>query len=291
MRINVVAMGIGVAGAVMLLAGCGRDEKLQETQQQLTTATNELAAARAEVVEVKTQMQVKVDELQQNISKLTAGEGRYREADGVAQGRPGAEAGGAAVEGPLARNGQGEPDDGVKSLNDQIADVNQKLADLTKTHAQTVSHLQAMREEYVKLTAEKAVLEAKLHDLKALKEQITVVKKRTASEEGRGTQAAGSRGVRHGQSRLFAEGRFVGGRTHAGQLSAESGSVPRTMTDKPQKLRIANRDFNSRLIMGTGKFASGEIMASALEASGAEMVTVALRRADLSGRATSSPTS
>jgi thiazole synthase ThiGH ThiG subunit len=56
------------------------------------------------------------------------------------------------------------------------------------------------------------------------------------------------------------------------------------MTDKPPKLRIANRDFNSRLIMGTGKFASGEIMAAALEASGAEMVTVALRRADLSGR-------
>jgi thiazole synthase len=56
------------------------------------------------------------------------------------------------------------------------------------------------------------------------------------------------------------------------------------MTDKPQKLRVANRDFNSRLIMGTGKFASGEIMASALEASGAEMVTVALRRVDLSGQ-------
>src|SRR5260221_13782670 len=56
------------------------------------------------------------------------------------------------------------------------------------------------------------------------------------------------------------------------------------MTDKPQKLRIANRDFSSRLIMGTGKFASGEIMAAALEASGAEMVTVALRRADLSGQ-------
>ncbi len=53
------------------------------------------------------------------------------------------------------------------------------------------------------------------------------------------------------------------------------------MTDKPQRLRIAGRDFTSRLIMGTGKFASGELMAAALEASGAEMVTVALRRADL----------
>jgi thiazole synthase len=55
------------------------------------------------------------------------------------------------------------------------------------------------------------------------------------------------------------------------------------MTDKPQTLRIAGRDFHSRLIMGTGKFASGDLMSSALEASGTELVTVALRRADLSG--------
>jgi len=55
------------------------------------------------------------------------------------------------------------------------------------------------------------------------------------------------------------------------------------MTDKPQRLRIADREFNSRLIMGTGKFSSGAAMAAALEASGAELVTLALRRADLSG--------
>jgi thiazole synthase len=51
----------------------------------------------------------------------------------------------------------------------------------------------------------------------------------------------------------------------------------------PSKLYIADREFGSRLIMGTGKFASGEAMAAALAASGTEMVTVALRRADLSG--------
>ena len=56
------------------------------------------------------------------------------------------------------------------------------------------------------------------------------------------------------------------------------------MTDRSSILRIADRDFQSRLIMGTGKFASGELMAAALAASGAQLVTVALRRADLSGR-------
>ena len=50
-----------------------------------------------------------------------------------------------------------------------------------------------------------------------------------------------------------------------------------------QPLVIAGREFRSRLILGTGKFASPEAMRDALAASGAEMVTVALRRADLSG--------
>lgn len=49
-------------------------------------------------------------------------------------------------------------------------------------------------------------------------------------------------------------------------------------------LVIAGREFRSRLLLGTGKFSSNEAMAAALEASGAEIVTVALRRADLSGK-------
>jgi thiazole synthase len=49
-------------------------------------------------------------------------------------------------------------------------------------------------------------------------------------------------------------------------------------------LVIAGREFRSRLILGTGKFPSPEAMRDALTASGTEMVTVALRRADLSGQ-------
>jgi len=49
-------------------------------------------------------------------------------------------------------------------------------------------------------------------------------------------------------------------------------------------LVIAGREFRSRLILGTGKFPSPEAMRDALAASGTELVTVALRRADLSGR-------
>jgi len=46
-------------------------------------------------------------------------------------------------------------------------------------------------------------------------------------------------------------------------------------------LTIAGHIFKSRLLVGTGKFASAEVMCRALEASGSEMVTVALRRVDL----------
>jgi thiazole synthase len=49
-------------------------------------------------------------------------------------------------------------------------------------------------------------------------------------------------------------------------------------------LVIAGREFHSRLILGTGKFSSPQAMREALEVSGAEMVTVALRRADLTGK-------
>jgi len=53
------------------------------------------------------------------------------------------------------------------------------------------------------------------------------------------------------------------------------------MQDSP--LVIAGREFTSRLIVGTGKYPSYEVMKQALEASGAEIVTVAIRRVDLSG--------
>jgi len=51
-----------------------------------------------------------------------------------------------------------------------------------------------------------------------------------------------------------------------------------------QPLVIAGRSFRSRLLVGTGKFSSPEIMRDALAASGTELVTVALRRVDLTGK-------
>ena len=47
------------------------------------------------------------------------------------------------------------------------------------------------------------------------------------------------------------------------------------------KLIIAGREFNSRLFLGTGKFNNNDLMARAIEASGTEMVTVAMKRIEL----------
>ncbi len=47
---------------------------------------------------------------------------------------------------------------------------------------------------------------------------------------------------------------------------------------------VADRTFSSRLIVGTGKYPSLPVMAQAHEASGTEMVTVAVRRVNLPGR-------
>jgi thiazole synthase len=47
---------------------------------------------------------------------------------------------------------------------------------------------------------------------------------------------------------------------------------------------IAGRSFQSRLIVGTGKYSSPSVMVQAHEASGAEMITVAVRRVNISDR-------
>jgi len=53
---------------------------------------------------------------------------------------------------------------------------------------------------------------------------------------------------------------------------------------QPDPFIIAGRTFRSRLMLGTGKFSSNIAMRDAMEASACEIVTVALRRADLTGK-------
>src|ERR1700757_1325714 len=49
-------------------------------------------------------------------------------------------------------------------------------------------------------------------------------------------------------------------------------------------LKLADKTFQSRLIVGTGKYSSPSVMVQAHDASGAEMITVAVRRVNISDR-------
>jgi thiazole synthase len=67
---------------------------------------------------------------------------------------------------------------------------------------------------------------------------------------------------------------FVGGGDH----------VPVALTGEHDSWTVAGRTFTSRLIVGTGKYKSFEENAAAVAASGAEIVTVAVRRVNISDR-------
>nr|MBP7586970.1 thiazole synthase [Thermoanaerobaculia bacterium] len=62
-------------------------------------------------------------------------------------------------------------------------------------------------------------------------------------------------------------------------MTHDSASIP--APPAPAPFRLAGRSFNSRLLLGTGKYKDAATMTAALEASGTEIVTVALRRVNL----------
>src|SRR5256714_11749505 len=63
---------------------------------------------------------------------------------------------------------------------------------------------------------------------------------------------------------------------HADLIAPSVAALP-----DPHPLKIAGHEFRSRLMVGTGKYSSNPVMIDAIEASGAEVVTVAVRRVDL----------
>ena len=201
MKPGIMRLGIGLVGAAMLLAGCGSDQKLEETQRELATASNEVAAARTETSEVKTQLQAKVDELQQNITKLTEEKADTEKQMSSLKTEMESKQQQLQVRVDTLEQDKTNMTSELKVLSEQIAQIDQKLADLGNTHATTVAHLQAMREDYVRLTTEKTALETRMHNLKALREQVSVVKQELHQkkvEESRRLDRAGFAMGNHG---------------------------------------------------------------------------------------------
>ncbi len=82
----------------------------------------------------------------------------------------------------------------------------------------------------------------------------------------------------------------TGGSSSSGTRAATAATPDDTqrLADVDEPLRLGNREFRSRLIVGTGKYSSVGETQAALETSGAEIVTVALRRVDLKDRSSGS---
>lgn len=64
-------------------------------------------------------------------------------------------------------------------------------------------------------------------------------------------------------------------------MTAITEMDPRQSATPDTPFVVGDREFGSRLLIGTGKYTSNDVMVRAIEASGAEMVTVAVRRVDL----------
>src|SRR3954463_15166988 len=84
---------------------------------------------------------------------------------------------------------------------------------------------------------------------------------------------------------MFIAARSVSHRT--GCVRRRAGVAKASMA-QADLLQIGRFSFGSRLILGTGKYKDVAETRSALEASGAEVITVALRRVDLKDRAAGS---
>jgi thiazole synthase len=63
--------------------------------------------------------------------------------------------------------------------------------------------------------------------------------------------------------------------------TATDGAAATSPALNDEPLVVGGRTFRSRLIVGTGKYATNRVMVDAIRASGADMVTVAVRRVDL----------
>ncbi|HEU0169522.1 MAG TPA: sulfur carrier protein ThiS [Chloroflexota bacterium] len=98
-----------------------------------------------------------------------------------------------------------------------------------------------------------------------------------------------SRGLQENQIAVAVNGEVVPRATWSGVRLADGDQVELVravgggseLDDEP--LVIAGREFRSRLFLGSGKYATGQDMEAALEASGTQMVTVAIRYMNLDG--------
>ena len=181
MKLALAILGIAVIALAVLFynAEQAADQRQIVASNQLAAAHAQIESARAEVAVVRTQMETQVSQLQQAVSSLDAEKAHVQEqlhtlTNELEATRTALEQNRVKLDGLEKRNEVLNEE--IRIVSGNLVVVKEELAALGQTHATTVGHLTAMREDYVRLTKEKTVLEAKLHDLNALKAQINMVK-------------------------------------------------------------------------------------------------------------------
>lgn len=172
-------LALGILVAVVLALGILWWSSKETARKQMSEAREQLTTVSNEVTQVRSEMQTRAAELQQTVTTLTAEKSAIEQQVGSLTNQL-SEAQ-AKLEQEHQKVGSLESETErltgeIQAVTNQLTGVEQKLTTLQETHATTVEHMQAMREDFTVLSREKKNLDEKFHDLGALKTQIRNVK-------------------------------------------------------------------------------------------------------------------
>jgi chromosome segregation ATPase len=179
LAIGLLVVAVIVLAALLVNLKQTANRESAAAREQLTAVSNEVTAARTETGGVKAQMGEQAAASELKISALTAEKAQAEEQIqqltnqlSVVQLKLQEEQ---QKVGELEQETQRQSAQ-IGTITNQLVTAQQELTALGESHKVALGHLAAMREEYVVQAQEKAALDAKLHNLGALKEQIHVVK-------------------------------------------------------------------------------------------------------------------
>jgi len=181
MRFTVIILVI-----VLALLGAVFWNFSRTTREKMAVASNEVVIAQAQVTQIKEQaemnaksLETKTKNLESEVTRLCGEKTQAEQAlaglsNRLEHARQQAEQQQMKVQ--MLEQNKEKLTEQITMVSNQLAQVQQKLAALETAHTTTVGHLTIMRQDYVALKKDKAALEVRLNDLKALQAQIRLVK-------------------------------------------------------------------------------------------------------------------
>jgi chromosome segregation ATPase len=170
---------LGILAAAVIVLAVVLVKTRQAANERAIEASNEVAAAHVETTSVKEQMREKAAEFEQKVSSLATEKAQAEEQVQALTNQL------TVVQlklqqeqekvSELEQETQRQAAE-IQVATNRLAATEEKLSAVEESHKTALGHLAAMRQEYVMQAQEKAAMEAKLHNLGALKQQIHTVK-------------------------------------------------------------------------------------------------------------------